>query len=114
MGTWGWIGLAGLAVAAVVTPMVLCGGSNRRGGSSRVRGRSRSTTTKFVVSKDRKMDSQRKIGVTYMKEAARLQLTLAKFLAQNRRKEAKSIVSKLARLEEKINKLRLRGAALAA
>jgi len=115
MGTWGWVGIAGLVGAVVLAATVGCG--SRRGGGSRKRGsksRSHGGATKFVVSKDKRMDSQRKIGVTYMKEAARLQLTLAKFLAQNKRKEAKSIVSKLAKLEEKINRLRLRGAALAA
>jgi len=113
MSTWGWVGVAGLVGAVVLA--VTCGSKGRRGGSRKSGGKSRSrVATKFVASKDKKLDSQRKLGVVYMKEAAKLQLSLAKFLAQNKRKEAKSIVSKLARLEEKINRLRLRGAALAA
>ena len=113
MGTWGWVGVAGLVGAVVLA--VTCGSKGRRGGSRRSGSKSGSRkATKFVASKDRKMDSQRRLGVTYMKEAARLQLSLARFLAQNKRKEAKSIVSKLARLEEKINRLRLWGAAIAA
>ena len=117
MSTWGWVGVGGLVAAVVLA--VTCGSKGRRGGSrksgGKSGGKSRSrVATKFVASKDKKLDSQRKLGVVYMKEAARLQLSLAKFLAQNKRKEAKSIVSKLAKLEEKINRLRLRGAALAA
>jgi len=114
MGTWGWVGIAGLVGAVVLAATVGCG--SRRGGS-RKRGGSKSRSsgaTKFVASKDKRMDSQRRVGISYMKEAAKLQMALAKFLAQNKRKEAKSIVSKLAKLEEKINRLRLRGAALAA
>jgi len=113
MGTWGWIGVTGLVAAVVLA--ATCGSKGRRGGGSRKSGKSRSRgATKFVVSKDKKLDSQRKLGVTYMKEASRLQLLLGKFIAQNKRKEAKSTAGKLAKLEEKINRLRLRGAAIAA
>ena len=115
MGTWGWVGVGGLVMAVVLA--VTCGSKGRRGGSRRSGSKSRSRSrgaTKFVVSKDKKLDSQRKLGVTYMKEASRLQLLLGKFIAQNKRKEAKSTAGKLAKLEEKINRLRLRGAAIAA
>ena len=114
MGTWGWLGVGGLVAAVVLAATVGCG--SRRGGSRKrgAKGRSRSSTTKFVVSKDKKLDTMRRTGIVYMREASRLQLLLAKFIAQNKRKESKSIAGQLARLEEKMIKLRLKGVAMAA
>jgi hypothetical protein len=108
--TYGLIGAAALVGGLGI--YACC--KRKKGGSSKVSGRRHTSEPKFKASKDKRFDKHRRLALAALKQANSLQKKLAMAIAKNDKSLAKKVTKRLEALKTQMERLHLKGAAVAA